>query len=105
MLWTEKLHAILVSMNFTRCPTCPCLYYWEDDDGDFIIVFTHVDDGIFATTNPAYFQQFVDLVQREITKITITQSVRKYVGLELDYNQLQGQFIISINLIVLVKKN
>jgi hypothetical protein len=97
-IWNDKVNSILIEMGFERCPVCPCLYVWRDEDM-YLYTSVHVDDGLMVADSNETIDSFMETFNKHITKATLFRPVLKYLGMEVedrdDYIHLHLQKYIS----------
>ncbi len=57
-IWNDQLNAILLELEFVRCPVHPCLYT-RLRNKVFIILGVHVDDGLMGCNQETEFELFL----------------------------------------------
>ena len=81
-IFQDGLVKLLLSKGYMQCPHDPCVFKRIAEDGNYILLATHVDDILIASSNEAMRDQFrVDLA----TKYghTYQQDTTKYIGISI----------------------
>ena len=79
MLWIENLNSFLVSLNFMRLKSEPCMYVLHQPSGT-IILLVHVDDLAIAASSPALLNWFKTSIARRYS-ITDLGELHHFVGI------------------------
>jgi hypothetical protein len=85
-LWSDKLHLILTKLGFVRCPFSACLYRYHYD-GVTALLCVHVDDGLLLVSELGIYPKFISSMETHLPKVTLTQPLQKYVGIEMSYDR------------------
>ena len=83
-------------MGFKRCPTAPCLYYFQtvvDDETMFIILCVHVDDGFMVSNSSYIIDHFYDVLSQHFTKVNLLRDFCKYLGIETIFDKEKGTIL------------
>jgi hypothetical protein len=93
-IWNDQLNAILLQLEFIRCPVHPCFYRRTRDE--FIIIKgVHVDDGLLGCNVDSELDIFVAEFERHVRKATVTRDLRKYTGISVTYKQSERVIELS----------
>ena len=79
MLWIESLNDFLVSVNFVRLKSEPCMYTLQQPEG-IIILLVHVDDLAIAASTPTLLDWFKTSIARRYS-ITDLGELHHFVGI------------------------
>lgn len=79
MLWIENLNNFLVSLDFVRLKSEPCMYVLHNSTGT-IILLVHVDDLAIAASSPALLDWFKMNIARRYS-ITDLGELHHFVGI------------------------
>jgi hypothetical protein len=98
-IWYERLHEILTTMGFERCPLEPCLYMTSVGERgtssySFVILTIHVDDGLLVASSKAQIDTFMEIFNTHIKKSELFEKVEKYLGLDITYGD-DGEVLLN----------
>jgi hypothetical protein len=106
-IWYTRLSEILLNLGFKRCPWDQCLFMSRDDDGTFIMISIHVDDGWIISNTYGYIEMFISQLQQEIKKVSLfylnpnTHDI-KYLGMNISeitqYRDINTSQLVNIGL-------
>jgi hypothetical protein len=82
--WRKHLHNSLTKLGFQQNRSDACVYR-KDNNEDYIIIATHVDDVLSATNNPIMKTWFLDNIQ-QFYKITISDPLTEFIGMSISRN-------------------
>jgi hypothetical protein len=85
-LWSDMLHKILTKLGFERCPVSACLYVYRRD-GVLAFLCVHVDDRLLLASHKELFDMFITAMEKQLSKVHLTQPLQKYVGIEMNERQ------------------
>jgi len=85
-VWNDKLHSILLDMQFRRCPWDACLYMgWFDDQ--FLMISIHVDDGYLVSSCDEIINTFhaklLTYIKNESLFRPNEENAIKYTGIDI----------------------
>lgn len=93
-IWNDQLNSIMLKLDFTRCPVHPCIYM-KIINGIYLIIVVHVDDGLMGCNDAHEFDIFIVQFQQHVRKATVTRDIKKFTGININYNQSEGVAQIS----------
>lgn len=88
-LWSDRLHSILTSMGFQRCPVVPCLYMWRNGD-KVVYLCAFVDDGLLCANDESILRQFESELGKHVTQLTLKCPLQRYVGVTMQHDKSRG---------------
>ena len=81
-LWNKLLHKVLVSFDFERTYSDPCLYFRYNSSGK-MLVGVYVDDILYCGDNLDILTAFEQDMIANFRKISLLGDVQKFVGLRI----------------------
>lgn len=99
-IWYEQLHGILTRAGFERCPVHPCIYRKVRDDGQYMWVVVHVDDGLVVTSDIETREEFLKYFKTQVRETTHLEVVGRYVGMDFDFFPEERRVLLSHKLYI-----
>jgi hypothetical protein len=83
MLYTHWQDDKLKKMGFNRCPICPCLYQFRQDNMNAMAVI-HVDDILVMCNSKELFDDFKPALLEHCPKVTQVYPLQKFIGIQME---------------------
>jgi len=95
-VWYIFMASVLIAFAMSRSVSDVCLFFkWNDEHTKVLIVIVYVDD--FGVTGNwlEEIERFLEHMRRQYTEIKVTSPMKKYVGLELEWQKEDRTVIIG----------
>lgn len=98
-IWNDMLNEIALSFGFERCPVHPCLYMFVDEGG-FVYMVVHVDDGLMIFNCDEYKMKFIEHFRKHVQKIQDSDEVQRYIGMDFQFIPDENKIVLSHSLYI-----
>ena len=94
-LWDKFLVNAIKKQHFKQLMHDQCIFLKTTSNGDTIILVKYVDDIIITGNNPQLVHNIIKTLEKEFTKLTSEADLKRYVGLDIDYDHQNGTLQLS----------
>jgi len=94
-LWDKFLCKAIKLQGFRQLMHDQCIFIKELSGDRKVILVKYVDDIIITGNNASMIESVLDGFEKSFTKMTRDEDVKRYVGIDIDYDRVNGSIRLS----------
>ena len=94
-LWDKFLCKAIQRQGFRQLMHDQCIFIKELSDNRKVILVKYVDDIIITGNDASLIESVLDGFEKSFTKMTRDEDVKRYVGIDIDYDRVNGNIRLS----------
>ena len=94
-LWDKFLVSVIKKLGFKQFMHDQCVFQLQNSNNERVIIIKYVDDIIITGNSSSLIDTVIDHFEKSFTKITHDEEIKRYVGLDIDYDKNERTIKLS----------